>query len=371
MTEKQGGSDVRANTTRAEPLNGGGPGAEYEITGHKWFCSAPMCDAFLVLAQTDAGVSCFLMPRWTPDGERNRFHIQRLKDKLGNRSNASSEVEFRGAWARLIGEEGRGVPTIIEMVNHTRLDCVIGSAAGMRAGVAQAINHAAHRSAFGKLADRAAADAQRARRPLRRVGGGDDLRAAARPRLRRGRGRRRGGPRAPPPRQRRAQVLDLQAGAVARRRVRSSASAATATSRSRGCRASSARARCPRSGRARATSSASTCCGRWSAARASVEAFFAEVGEGAGAEPRLDAFAAKLRDELGSDPETLETRARRVVERMALALQGSLLVRYGDPAVADAFCASRLGGDWGQAFGTLPAGADFGRIVERHSPLPA
>ena len=128
MTEKQGGSDVRANTTTATPLNGGGPGAEYEITGHKWFCSAPMCDAFLVLAQTESGISCFLMPRFTPDGERNRFHIQRLKDKLGNRSNASSEVEFRGAWARMVGEEGRGVPTIIEMVNHTRLDCVIGSA---------------------------------------------------------------------------------------------------------------------------------------------------------------------------------------------------------------------------------------------------
>ena len=139
MTEKQGGSDVRANTTRAAPLNGGGPGGEYELTGHKWFCSAPMCDAFLVLAQTEGGLSCFLLPRLTPDGERNRFHIQRLKDKLGNRSNASSEVEFRGAWARMVGEEGRGVPTIIEMVNHTRLDCVIGSAAGMRAGVAQAM----------------------------------------------------------------------------------------------------------------------------------------------------------------------------------------------------------------------------------------
>ncbi|MGZ8622483.1 MAG: acyl-CoA dehydrogenase family protein, partial [Solirubrobacterales bacterium] len=151
MTEKQGGSDVRANTTVARPLYGGGPGAEYEITGHKWFCSAPMCDAFLVLAQTDSGISCFLMPRWTPDGELNRFEIQRLKDKLGNHSNASSEVEFRAAWARMIGEEGRGVPTIIEMVNHTRLDCTIGSTAGMRAGVAQATHHAAHRSAFGRL----------------------------------------------------------------------------------------------------------------------------------------------------------------------------------------------------------------------------
>ena len=134
MTEKQGGSDVRANTTRAAPLGGGGPGGEYELTGHKWFCSAPMCDAFLVLAQTERGLSCFLLPRWLPDGTRNRFHIQRLKDKLGNRSNASSEVEFDGAWARMVGEEGRGVPTIIEMVNHTRLDCVIGSAAGHAPG---------------------------------------------------------------------------------------------------------------------------------------------------------------------------------------------------------------------------------------------
>src|SRR5918911_3381535 len=151
MTERQGGSDVRANTTVARPVNGGGPGAEYELTGHKWFCSAPMCDVFMVLAQADGGLSCFLLPRWTPDGERNRFHIQRLKDKLGNRSNASSEVEFAGAWARMVGPEGRGVPTIIEMVNYTRLDCVLGSTGLLRAAVAQAIHHCAHRAAFGKL----------------------------------------------------------------------------------------------------------------------------------------------------------------------------------------------------------------------------
>src|SRR5204862_6881067 len=150
MTEKQGGSDVRANTTLARPLNGGGPGAEYEIVGHKWSCSAPRCDAFLVLAQADGGLSCFFMPRVLEDGTRNRFHLQRLKDKLGNRSNASSEVEFAGAWARMIGEEGRGVPTIIEMVNQTRLDCVLGSTAGMRPRVAMATHHAAYRSVFGK-----------------------------------------------------------------------------------------------------------------------------------------------------------------------------------------------------------------------------
>ena len=147
MTEKQGGSDVRANTTRALA----GDDGWWELTGHKWFCSAPMCDLFLVLAQTDEGVTCFALPRVLPDGARNAgFQLQRLKDKLGNRSNASSEVEFRGALAQMVGEPGRGVPTIIEMVNHTRLDCVIGTAAGMRAAVAQATWHAAHRSAFGK-----------------------------------------------------------------------------------------------------------------------------------------------------------------------------------------------------------------------------
>ncbi|MFM9045878.1 MAG: acyl-CoA dehydrogenase family protein, partial [Solirubrobacterales bacterium] len=151
MTEKQGGSDVRANTTRAEAMNGGGPGGEYAITGHKWFCSAPMCDAFLVLAQAEGGLSCFLLPRFTPDDELNGgFRIQRLKDKLGNRSNASSEVEFDRAYAVMVGEEGRGIQTIIEMVSHTRLDCAIGSMAGMRKGVAEAIHHASHRQAFGK-----------------------------------------------------------------------------------------------------------------------------------------------------------------------------------------------------------------------------
>ena len=149
MTEKQGGSDVRSNTTTAAPRSGGGQGGEYSITGHKWFTSAPMCDAFLVLAQAPGGLSCFLLPRWTPDGNLNGFQIQRLKDKLGNRSNASSEVEFIGAYALLLGEEGRGVQTIIEMVNGTRLDCVMGSVALMRQAVAQAGWHVAHRNAFG------------------------------------------------------------------------------------------------------------------------------------------------------------------------------------------------------------------------------
>jgi putative acyl-CoA dehydrogenase len=367
MTEKQGGSDVRANTTRAEPLNGGGPGEEYEITGHKWFCSAPMCDAFLVLAQTDAGVSCFLMPRWTPDGERNRFHIQRLKDKLGNRSNASSEVELRGAWARLIGEEGRGVPTIIEMVNHTRLDCTIGAAAGMRAGVAHAINHTSGRSAFGRvlveqplmrnvLADLAVESEAATISALWLARAYDNVAAGS------------------------EEARDCRriANAVLKywtcKRAPSHAVEALECFGGNGYVEESGMPRLFRESPLSSIWEGSgnvQCLDVMRAAvksPASVEAFFAEVDEGAAAEPRLASFAARLRDELGSDAETLESRARRVVEGMALALQGSLLVRYGDPATADAFCASRLGGDWGRAFGTLPAGADFGRIVERHSP---
>ncbi len=225
MTEKQGGSDVRANTTTARALNGGGAGAEYEISGHKWFCSAPMCDMFLVLAQTDEGLSCFLLPRILPDGTRNEFHIQRLKDKLGNHSNASSELELHGAWARMVGEPGRGVPTIIEMVGHTRLDCVIGTAAGMRDGRGQ--RHPSRRAPRGlrQDADRPAADAERARRPVPGVRGGHRACDAPGPRL------RRGGRRCPGGRERdrraavqapgdgRRQVLDVQARAQPRVRV--------------------------------------------------------------------------------------------------------------------------------------------------------
>ncbi|MGH2993440.1 MAG: acyl-CoA dehydrogenase family protein [Solirubrobacterales bacterium] len=360
MTEKQGGSDVRANTTVATPVNGGGPGAEYEITGHKWFCSAPMCDAFLVLAQADGGLSCFLLPRFTPDGERNRFHIQRLKDKLGNRSNASSEVEFRSAWARLIGEEGRGVPTIIEMVNHTRLDCTIGSTAGMRAGVAHAAHHCAHRSVFGKLlaeqplmqnvladlmveSEAATASAMRLARSFDEDSG--ELKRLATPVLKYWICKR--GP------AHAVEALECLGGngyieeSGMPRLFRESPLSSIWEG--------SGNVQCLDVLRALARSPDSA------------DAFFAEVGEAAGVEPRLDAYAASVREELG-DTEEIEARARRVVERMALALQGSLLVRFGDPAVADAFCASRLAGEWSGAFGTLPAGTDFGAIIERHTP---
>jgi putative acyl-CoA dehydrogenase len=366
MTEKQGGSDVRANTTTARPLNGAGPGAEYEITGHKWFFSAPMCDAFLVLAQADGGLSCFLMPRFTPDGERNRIHLQRLKDKLGNRSNASSEVEFRGAWARLVGEEGRGVPTIIEMVNHTRLDCAVGSATGMRAGMAMASWHAGHRSAFGKtltdqplmqnvLADLAVESEAATISSLRLARAYDEAIAG----------------------DEQAQEFKRLANAVLKYWIckRGPMHAAEALE-CLGGNGYVEESGMPRLYRESPLASIWEGSGNvqcldvlrgMAKSPASVEAFFDEVDDAAGGDARLDAAAGELREEL-ADLDAIESRARRVVEWMALVLQGSLLVRFGDQAVADAFCASRLGGDAGRAFGTLPPGVDFRRIVERHTP---
>jgi putative acyl-CoA dehydrogenase len=367
MTEKQGGSDVRANTTVARPLNGGGPGGEYEITGHKWFCSAPMCDAFLVLAQTDGGLSCFLLPRFTPEGERNAFHIQRLKDKLGNRSNASSEVEFRGAWARLVGEEGRGVPTIIEMVNHTRLDCAIGASSGYRWGTAMAIHHAAHRSAFGKLL----IDQPLMRNVLADLAVESEAATIAAMRLARAFDEAHGGDEA-------AHEFRRLATPVIKywvcKRAPSHAVEALECFGGNGYVEESGMPRLYRESPLASIWEGSGNVQALDVLRAmarnpaAVEAFFAEVEEAGGAEPRLDEATTKLRDEL-ADLDAIEARARRVVERMALALQASLLVRYGDPAVADAFCASRLQGDAGLAFGTLPGGTDFGRIIERHSPV--
>ena len=366
MTEKQGGSDVRANTTVATPLNGGGPGAEYEITGHKWFCSAPMCDAFLVLAQAEGGISCFLLPRFTPDGERNRFHIQRLKDKLGNRSNASSEVEFRGAWAQLLGEEGRGVSTIIEMVSHTRLDCTTGSATGMRAGTAQAIWHSEHRSAFGKrlvdqplmtnvLADLAIESEAATVAAIWLARQFDEAHAG----------------------DERARLIRRIATPVLKYWVCKRAPwHAVESLECFGGNGFVEESGMPRLFRESPLSSIWEGSGNVQAldvlramvkSPAATQAFADEVGAAAGTEPRLDRFGAALAIDL-ADVDEMESRARHLVERMALALQASLLVRFGDPAVADAFCATRLEGNWGNAFGTLPRGVDCGRIVERHRP---
>jgi putative acyl-CoA dehydrogenase len=372
MTEKQGGSDVRANTTVAKPLNGGGAGAEYEIVGHKWFCSAPMSDVFLVLAQTDEGVSCFLMPRILPDGSRNAFHIQRLKDKLGNHSNASSEVEFHGAWAQMVGEPGRGVPTIIEMVGHTRLDCVIGSAAGMRVGVVNALHHAAHRKAFGKtlieqplmrnvLADLCLETEATTALAMRLARAYDEAHEDAE------NGEN----------ETDAQLFKRLATAVGK--YWSCKRAPNHAFESLECLGGNGyveESNMPRLYREAPLASIWEGSGNvmsldvlraLTRAPRSLEVFLAEVEQASGADARLDARVAGLKQRF-SDPATLETRARRVVEDMALCLEGSLLVRHAPAAVADAFCASRLAGDGGLEYGTLPPGSDFEAIIARSLP---
>ncbi|HEX5945986.1 MAG TPA: acyl-CoA dehydrogenase family protein [Acidimicrobiales bacterium] len=377
MTEKQGGSDVRANTTVAEPPgavadvgDAGGSGRPWRLTGHKWFCSAPMSDVFLMLAQAPAGLSCFLVPRWLPDGARNDgFRLVRLKDKLGNRSNASREIELDGALAWLVGEEGRGVRTIIDMVAHTRLDCVLGATATIRQATAQALHHADHRAAFGKLLTD---------QPLMRVVLADlavESEAATVTAMRL------------------ARAFDDAArgeeGAEAFRRL------ATAVGKYWVCKRQPTvvgealeclggngyveESILPRLFRE------SPLNGIWEGSgnvicldvlRAitrepvALEAFVAELDAASGADDRLDAAVAGVRSELG-DIVGLEARARRVVEAMALAFQGSLLVRYGHPAVAEAFLASRLTGAEGLALGTLPPGADVTTIIERaHTKVP-
>jgi putative acyl-CoA dehydrogenase len=375
MTEKQGGSDVRANTTVARPVNGGGAGAEYELTGHKWFCSAPMSDMFLVLAQTDEGLSCFLLPRILADGSRNAFHIQRLKDKLGNHSNASSEIELHGAWARMLGEPGRGVPTIIEMVGHTRLDCVIGSAAGMRAGVVAATHHAAHRATFGRtlidqplmqnvLADLCLESEATTALAMRLARAYDEAHADA------GAGED----------DTDAQLFKRLATAVGKywtcKRAPNHAYEAMECLGGNGYVEESGMPRLYREAPLASIWEGSGNVMSLDVLRAltrsprSLEVFLAEVEEAAGADAHLDARVSALKDQF-SDPATLETRARRVVEGMALCLQGSLLVRHAPAAVADAFCASRLGGDGGLEYGTLPAGTDFESIIARSRAVPA
>jgi putative acyl-CoA dehydrogenase len=357
MTERQGGSDVRANATTARPLGDG----EYELTGHKWFCSAPMCDAFLVLAQADEGLSCFLVPRVLPDGTRNGFLIQRLKDKLGDRSNASSEIELDAAWARLVGEDGRGVPTIIEMVNHTRLDCVLGTAAAMRAAVEQATHHAAHRSAFGKLL---------VDQPLMRNVLADlciESEAATMTALRLARAYDRG-----------EDAFARVATAVAKywvcKRGPGHAAEALECLGGNGYVEESALPRIYRQQPLQSVWEGSgnvICLDVLRALRRSPEtldAFVDECRKAAGADPRLDEWLGVLERELRDPEEAAEAGARRLVERMGLALQASLLVRHGDAVVSDAFCASRLAGDGGLAYGTLPPRIDAAAIVERHRP---
>jgi putative acyl-CoA dehydrogenase len=370
MTEKQGGSDVRANTTIATPLNGGGPGAEYQLVGHKWFCSAPMSDLFLVLAQAEEGLSCFAVPRFLPDGTKNAgFQLQRLKDKLGNKSNASSEVEFKGAWGQMVGEPGRGVPTIIEMVGHTRLDCVIGGAGGMRHAVALAMWHTMHRSAFGKvlaeqplmrnvLADLAVESEAATALALRLCRAYDE--AAA------------GDPR--------AELFKRLATAIGKyhvcKRVPNHAFEALECLGGNGYVEASGMPRLYRE---------APLCSIWEGSgnvmaldvlRAlartpeSLQVFLDELDRATGSDTRYDAYIQTVRSEF-SRPEELEGRARIVVERMALALQAALLLQHAPAPIADAFVATRLTREGGLHYGTLPAGTDLGAIIERHAPQAA
>ena len=356
MTEKQGGSDVRANTTTAVPAGDGG----YLLTGHKWFCSAPMCDAFLVLAQAPGGLTCFLLPRVRPDGIRNVFLIQRLKDKLGNRSNASAEVELDSTYAVRVGAEGRGIATIIAMVASTRLDCVLGSAALMRQAVVQAIHHARHRHAFGAalvdqplmtnvLADLAleseAATTLAMRLAAAVDAGEDDL-------LRLG--------------------VAIGKYWVCKRGPAVAGEALECL----GGNGYVEESGMPRLYREAPLNSIWEGAGNVNALDvvralrrepAVIDAYLREVGTVAGADRQLDAAVKDLLQSL-ADLDRIAAGARRLVERMALVLQGALLVRYAPAEVADAFCESRLGHDWGYAFGTLSRQLDHAVLVDRAFP---
>ncbi|MFF7160555.1 acyl-CoA dehydrogenase family protein [Streptomyces sp. NPDC008086] len=360
MTEKQGGSDVRANTTAATPLAEAGT---YTLTGHKWFCSAPMSDGFLVLAQAPEGLTCFLVPRVLADGSRNVFLIQRLKNKLGNRSNASAEVEFDGTWARRVGEEGRGVRTIIEMVAATRLDCVLGSAGLMRQAVAQAVHHCAHREAFGgKLVDQ----------PLMRNVLADlavESEAATVLALRLAAAYDDGG----------EQERALLRIAVPTAKYWVTKRCTPLTVEASECLGGNGYVEdsgMPRLVRESPLNSIWEGAGNVQALdvlRAlqreptALNAYLQEVGKARGADHRLDTAIKALLTEL-ADLEHIESRARRLTERLALVLQGSLLVRFAPPEVADAFCASRLGTDGGSAFGTLPPTLNLRSVVNRSRP---
>jgi putative acyl-CoA dehydrogenase len=360
MTENQGGSDLRTNTTRAEPAGDG----SYRLHGHKWFMSAPMCDAFLVLAQSAKGLSCFLMPRWTPDEERNAIRILRLKDKLGNRSNASSEVEFHGAYAQLVGEEGRGIRTIIEMGNYTRLDCCIGSSGLMRQAVAQAIHHARHRTAFQKklidqplmtnvLADLALESEAATVLTMRLARAYDESDEAAQV-IRR--------------------VITPAAKFWICKRTPFLTYEAMEVLGGSGYIEESIMPRLYREAPVNSIWEGSGNIMCLDVMRAmektpnAVDVLRHELGDGK--ELRLKAFTQQLEKRLLGIRECHdESEARALTRELVLALQAALLIRHAPVPVADAFCASRLGAEGGSTFGLLPRGLDLRAIAERAAPV--
>ena len=364
MTEKQGGSDVRANTTRAEPAaDGPVPGAAYRLTGHKWFCSAPMSDGFLMLAQTPSGLTCFVVPRVLDDGTRNSFALQRLKDKLGNRSNASSEVELDGTWGSRLGDEGRGVRTIIDMVTATRLDCVLGSAATMRAALTRAVHHARHRSAFGAvlvdqplmravLADLAVESEAASLLGMRLAHAVDEPEPA---------------------------FLRLAVAAAkfwVCKRTPPMVAEALECLGGNGYVEENGLARLYREAPLNSIWEGAGNVNALDVLRAvtrepsAVEALDKELSQARGLDRRLDAAMnrtlAAIRAAAAADPDEAQLGARRLVQEVAVTLQAALLVQHSPAAVAETYLASRLGEQDGLVFGTLPIGADAaGAIVDR------
>lgn len=365
MTEKQGGSDVRLNTTRAYPIDQGGSGEAFELVGHKWFVSAPMCDAFLVLAQAPGGLSCFLLPRWRPDGSKNPLHIQQLKRKMGNVANASSETELRGAFAWMVGEQGRGVRTIIEMVAMTRYDCMIGSAAGMRQATAQAIHHATHRHAFGArlseqplmqnvLAD-LAIESEAATTLMLRMARAMDQQDNEHERLL-------------------ARIATPVGKYWICKRTPHHAYEAMEVIGGSGVMETHMMPRLFRESPINAIWEGSGNVQCLDILRAIekqpevLDAYFAELAQAQGADAHLDRFIQQLQRAM-QDTQALQYRARQLADGMALALQGALLVQHAPAYVADAFCAGRLTERSGLNTGTLPTGLDCTAIIARAQPV--
>jgi len=361
LTEKQGGSDLRANTTTAEPLGDGW----YRVTGHKWFCSAPMSDVFVITAQAPDGLTTFWLPRWF-EGQRNGFHIQRLKDKMGNRSNASSEIELDGAIVRRIGDEGLAVKTISQMLHRTRFDCVVGSAALMRRSLTEAAHHTRHRSAFGKplfeqplmanvLADLVVESEATLALMMRLAasfdGEGDPQEDAFR-RIALSVGKYWAGKRGPMHVGEALESLGgmgyVEEGPLARMYREAPLY---------GIWEGSGNVICLDVLRSIQKDPATG------------EAFIAEIGKACGADANLDAAIDTVADMINNAGDA-QTDARRLVEAMAIALEGSLLARHGPPEVSDAFIATRVAGDHGSTFGTMPSGLPIARLVDR-APTPA